>query len=221
MTWFKALRRLGRVDRHSDSRDPNGGPVASESKTERGRTGIRADNPIRQPEEDTLGRRKIAETFAQQVIALDVSEGVVVGVLGPWGSGKTSFVNLARTEFERAGVPILDFNPWMFSGAQQLVDSFFVEVAAQLKIRPGLADVSKDQAPVSSCNEAFAAWEPLRIRLVRRMASGSACCSFLKRRNFRCDTDARGRLPCASEAVPREHPLQRGPAPKLDRRVRS
>ena len=77
------------------------------------------------------------------MLALDVSEGVVVGVLGPWGSGKTSFVNLARAEFDRAGIPILDFNPWMFSGAQQLVDSFFVEMAAQLKIRPGLADVGK------------------------------------------------------------------------------
>lgn len=140
MTWFKALRRSTRDDKQADSRARNA--VAAESK--RGRAGIRADNPIRQPEDDTLGRRKVAETFAQQVLALDVSEGVVVGVLGPWGSGKTSFVNLARSEFDRAGVPILDFNPWMFSGAQQLVDSFFVKVAAQLKIRPGFADLGKD-----------------------------------------------------------------------------
>ncbi len=70
---------------------------------------------------------------------MDVSQGAVVGVLGPWGSGKTSLVNLTRDEFEAAGVTILDFNPWMFSGAEQLVASFFVELAAQLKIRPGLA----------------------------------------------------------------------------------
>lgn len=106
--------------------------------------GVRGDNPIRASYEDTLGRSAIATSFARQVLGLDVSEGVVVGVLGRWGSGKTSFVNLARSEFERAGTPILDFNPWMFSGAQQLVESFFVELSAQLKIRPDLAQFGED-----------------------------------------------------------------------------
>ena len=104
---------------------------------------ICGDNPIRRLEDDALGRADVARAFAQQVLALDASEGVVVGVLGAWGSGKTSFVNLARAEFERAGVAILDFNPWMFSGAEQLVDSFFIELAAQLKMRTDLADVGK------------------------------------------------------------------------------
>lgn len=62
-------------------------------------------------------------------------------VLG--GSGKTSFINLAREELGTRA-DILDFNPWMFSGAEQLVQSFFVEIAAQLKVRPGLADVGED-----------------------------------------------------------------------------
>ncbi len=68
----------------------------------------------------------------------------MVGVLGPWGFGKTSFVNLARLELEKAGVPILDFNPWMFSGAEQLVDHFFIELSAQLRIKPGFEDVARD-----------------------------------------------------------------------------
>src|SRR5206468_5102130 len=108
------------------------------------RATVAGDNPVQTLDDDTLGRGAIALSFAQHVLTLDVTEGVVVGVLGAWGSGKTSFVNLARPEFERASVPILDFNPWMFSGAEQLVESFFVELAAQLKIRPGLAEVGKD-----------------------------------------------------------------------------
>jgi predicted KAP-like P-loop ATPase len=105
---------------------------------------VTGDNPIRTPEDDALGRIKGARSFAVQVLSLDASEGVVVGVLGPWGSGKTSFVNLARVHLEEAGIPILDFNPWMFSGAEQLVEAFFVEFSAQLNLRPGLADVGKD-----------------------------------------------------------------------------
>lgn len=118
------------------------------------------DNPIRRIEDDKLGRAVSARNFAQQVLALDVREGVVVGVLGSWGSGKTSFVNLARDEFEKAGVALLDFNPWMFSGAEQLVESFFVELAAQLKIRSGFAEVGRN---LEEYGETFSgmAWLPL------------------------------------------------------------
>ena len=86
---------------------------------------------------------RTAHSFAEQVLSLDVSEGIVVGVLGPWGSGKTSFINLARRHLEAAGITVFDFNPWMFSGAEQLVQAFFVELSAQLRIRPGLAEAGK------------------------------------------------------------------------------
>ena len=121
---------------------------------------IGADNPIRKPEDDVLGRTKFARCFAEQALSLDATGGVVVGVLGPWGSGKTSFVNLARLYLEGAGVPVLDFNPWMFSGAEQLVESFFVELSAQLKLRPGLAKAGKD---LEEYGESFSGlgWLPL------------------------------------------------------------
>jgi predicted KAP-like P-loop ATPase len=133
---------------------------------------IVGDNPIRAQEEDALGRFDLARSFAQQVLALDTANGVVVGVLGLWGSGKTSFVNLARDEFTRAGVPILDFNPWMFSGAEQLVESFFVELAAQLKVLPGLSEVGKG---LEDYGEAFSGmgWLPLVGPWMER-ASGAA-----------------------------------------------
>ena len=102
------------------------------------------DNPIKNPEDDAIGRISTAQNFVQHVLALNTKEGVVVGVLGPWGSGKTSFINLARNEFKKEEVPILDFNPWMFSGTAQLVESFFIELAAQLKIHDGsLAEIGK------------------------------------------------------------------------------
>ena len=34
-----------------------------------------------------------------------MSKGASVGIFGPWGSGKTSFVNLARAVFDSEGVP--------------------------------------------------------------------------------------------------------------------
>jgi predicted KAP-like P-loop ATPase len=141
--------------------------VSPAERSER-RATARADNPIRRLDEDALGRASVARAFARQVLGLDASEGVVVGVLGPWGSGKTSFVNLARPEFERASVPVLEFNPWMFSGAQQLVESFFVELSVQLKLRPALAEVGKDLQDYGDLFSGMA-WVPLVGSWIERL----------------------------------------------------
>ncbi len=121
---------------------------------------IPGDNPVRSLDDDALGRAPAAGSFARQVLRLDSSQGVVVGVLGPWGSGKTSFINLSREEFKDGTAAVLDFNPWMFSGAEQLVESFFVELSAQLKLRPDLEEIGNDLADYG---EAFAGlgWLPV------------------------------------------------------------
>lgn len=101
------------------------------------------DNPIRRREDDVLGRVSLARKFSEYLFSLDASEGVVVGVLGPWGSGKTSFLNLVRLELTDAGVTVIDFNPWMFSGVEQLVHLFFTELVVQLRLRPDLFEVAQ------------------------------------------------------------------------------
>ena len=121
---------------------------------------VAGDNPIRKPEDDVLGRSEVARSFAGQVLKLDASQGVVVGVLGPWGSGKTSFVNLARAYWREVGIPVLDFNPWMFSGTDHLVSLFFAELSIQLKLSRNLADVGRD---LEAYGEIFSGmgWLPL------------------------------------------------------------
>lgn len=122
--------------------------------------GVASDNPITNAGQDVLGHADSARAFAAHVVSLGSAEGVVVGVLGPWGSGKTSFVNLAREDFAEAGTVLVDFNPWMFSGTEQLVDSFFIEISSQLKLKPGLVDVGRR---FDDYGEAFAGlgWLPM------------------------------------------------------------
>ncbi|MEX0928676.1 MAG: P-loop NTPase fold protein [Candidatus Babeliales bacterium] len=128
------------------------------------------DNPIRKIEDDVLNRTSLARTFTKQVLALDSSEGVVVGILGAWGSGKTSFINLARLEFERDEIPVLDFNPWMFSGTEQLVEKFFSELSTQLKVRYNFTEVGND---LETFGEAFSGvvWLPVAGPWIERARS--------------------------------------------------
>lgn len=142
MSWLSKI--FSRADSHASAEEPQQQSIeVAPTPANAACTASAADNPIRKPAQDRIGRARTAEHFAASVLRLDASEGLVVGVLGPWGSGKTSFVNLARPLFESSAAPVLDFNPWMFSGAEQLVQSFFSELSAQLKLKPGLAEVGK------------------------------------------------------------------------------
>lgn len=99
---------------------------------------IKSDEPITQLCQDHLSRTKSARVLADDIRNLDPQAGVVVGILGPWGSGKTSFINLVRLELANPPqYPILDFNPWLFSDTDELVQSFFSELAEQLRLKSG------------------------------------------------------------------------------------
>ena len=110
----------------------------------------RTDNPIEEAAEDRLQRYDAAKSFVRQVLDLDASRGLTVGVFGPWGSGKTSFVNLALREFRYAGLPTLTFNPWMFSDTEQLMVRFFGELSAGMGRKEGLEDAGRAIAKYSS-----------------------------------------------------------------------
>lgn len=120
------------------------------------------DNPITQSTEDLLGRGAAAAHLAAEIRDVDASQGYVVAIMGPWGAGKTSLVNLVRQELESVhSVPVIDFNPWMFSGAEQLVDSFFREIAAQLRIKEGrLARIAGEVEAYGELLSPFA-WVPV------------------------------------------------------------
>ena len=106
-------------------------------------TQLLPDNPISSSDEDVLGWKPVAEEFARRVQSIDASQGLVVGLFGSWGSGKTSLINLAEPAFE--GVHFIRFNPWLFSGADELVWRFFSEISAAMeeKVNGDDEDVSK------------------------------------------------------------------------------
>ena len=134
------------------------------------------DNPIRDSGQDVLQRAAGAATFARQVLDLDASEGAAVGVFGPWGSGKTSFVNLARKTFRDSCTPVLDFNPWMFSGTEDLLGRFFSELSAELKLR----DLNKIGGALASYGDALTGghWTVGTLGVLFRVAGKLLRCRY-------------------------------------------
>jgi predicted KAP-like P-loop ATPase len=95
---------------------------------------LRADAPIERRSEDRLGRASLAEAIADQVIHGPAGHGLVIGVTGRWGSGKTSVLRMVEeTVHERSSTTIVHFNPWLFSSSQELVSRFLQELGTQLR----------------------------------------------------------------------------------------
>lgn len=97
-----------------------------------GSTDLPVDQPIEDADWDLLERARLASAFANNLLEADSLSGLVAGLLGPWGAGKTSFINLARPVFEERDVLVFDFNPWLFSGSRELISVFFREFASFL-----------------------------------------------------------------------------------------
>jgi hypothetical protein len=107
------------------------GPSPEESEPQRA-----GDWPIASEDDDEFGRAGFARDLADEVLAAPKQGGYVFGLTGAWGSGKTSILNMTIAALDdRAHV--VQFNPWLFSGTEQLVLAFFEEVGAQLGSQGG------------------------------------------------------------------------------------
>jgi predicted KAP-like P-loop ATPase len=104
---------------------------------------LQSDEPITRRAEDRLNRASLAEAIADQVIHSPPGQGFVIALDGPWGSGKTSVLNMIEESvMERSETVVLRFNPWLFSGTEQLVGRFLQELSAQLGEK---ADAAEDE----------------------------------------------------------------------------
>lgn len=97
------------------------------------------DNPIHTPKEDLYDRAHVVEHCANIIASVNSKQAFVVGISGPWGSGKTSFINLVkeRLTLMHTQAKIVDFNPWLYSSSEQLLNDFFATLGKGLGVKRG------------------------------------------------------------------------------------
>lgn len=107
----------------------------SEVVRDSGGTPFWPDQPISLLDEDRLGRRGFAEHLAGQLLSHNDPSPLVIALYAPWGTGKSSLLNLVQNAMEQQytqteGPVIVRFNPWNFSSVDQLITMFFREIFA-------------------------------------------------------------------------------------------
>jgi predicted KAP-like P-loop ATPase len=117
------------------------------------------DSPIMRASEDLYGVAPLANAIAIGLRQMRTPEGFVIAVSGPFGSGKSSVINLVCEALGTDSVApqIIRFTPWWFGGGPEgLTRAFFEELNVALD--EGLRGKAKKKA-----KEALAAlWQKVR-----------------------------------------------------------
>lgn len=117
------------------------------------------DEALRSGKHDTLGRLPYAQRAAELVHTTHSFESsAVFGLSGPWGSGKTSLVNMIVEELQGAHAKwaVARFTPWATSDVSGLLAEFYSSLAEALpkkkgqQVRRALAVTASVAAPAAN-----------------------------------------------------------------------
>jgi predicted KAP-like P-loop ATPase len=98
--------------------------------------GLSPDRPLVDPSDDRLGYAAFAQALAEAIRSLDSPDGIVVGIYGAWGLGKTTALNFVERYLVPEGaneenddeLVVLRFNPWLFTGRLDLAAVYLLEL---------------------------------------------------------------------------------------------
>jgi len=89
------------------------------------------DRPIEKKKDDRLGYTSIARHLASSIVRQRAVKGLVFGIEGKWGSGKSSLINLTKDVLKRyrSNAPeCVNFSPWLVGERDELIRSLFDEI---------------------------------------------------------------------------------------------
>ncbi|SDW21892.1 KAP family P-loop NTPase fold protein [Nitrosomonas oligotropha] len=99
-------------------------------------------------EDDAFGREPFAKSLACSLVLPNNSPGLVVGIEGEWGSGKSTLIGFI-TKHLRANQKaiVIDFNPWMVSTTGALVETLIEQIAVSIgkKVTRGKKGIDASQ----------------------------------------------------------------------------
>ncbi|QAS69327.2 hypothetical protein DLJ48_01705 [Oenococcus sicerae] len=85
---------------------------------------------------DLLSRNSLIQDLQSTINYYDSPDRFVIGIEGPWGSGKSTLVKNAITGLDKNQVIIIDdFEPWIYKDQVSLVDDLFRKIFGQGSLR--------------------------------------------------------------------------------------
>lgn len=97
---------------------------------------IAGEHALRSGEKDRLGFSEIAERIASSIIDRPSKDGLVIGLDGEWGSGKSSLLHLIERSLDKLPTKkqptIINFRPWLVGDRDALLKILFNDLADKI-----------------------------------------------------------------------------------------
>ena len=97
---------------------------------------VKGDRALSKGDADRLGFRDVAVRIAKSLVDHASDDGLVIGVEGSWGSGKSSLLYLIQDELARLPETeqptVINFRPWLVGNRDALLTSLFDTLADKI-----------------------------------------------------------------------------------------
>jgi predicted KAP-like P-loop ATPase len=90
-----------------------------------------SDNPIQVSGDDEFGFSEHAEVLCDAIMQTQ-DLPLTVGIFGPWGSGKSSFLNICHDLLEKREFVTVKFNPWKYDKRDEIWHALIQSLLAEL-----------------------------------------------------------------------------------------
>lgn len=133
--------------------------------SERDPSEVRGEHALRVGEKDRLGFTEVAGRIAKSIVDRASADGLVIGLDGDWGSGKSSLLHLIERKVgalsDERRPTIISFRPWLVGNRDALLSALFGDLAdkiAAINVARGtnLPDAKKRAAETAAKLRKFA-----------------------------------------------------------------
>ncbi len=128
-----------------------------------------ADRPIENGEQDLLGRASFSKQLGKAIYEYEGKDGLVIGLFGKWGTGKTSVINMATCEINKLAENdenkplIIRFAPWNYSDKDNLIKIFFQNLKNKISIQDNEKLKKKVGKALQDYSDAFDAFSAIPV----------------------------------------------------------
>ena len=133
---------------------------------------ILTDNPVAGKGGDQFGFEAHARILCDAVEAT-VHLPLTVGVFGPWGTGKSSFLNICRDLLVARGTPAIAFNPWKYDEKEAVWHALIQTILVEIELAGDAAGRRRDLVAKARRLSSTASW------LLARHAVGPLTAGFV------------------------------------------
>lgn len=115
--------------------------IGSDEDKQKETKDFRGDGSVCQKSEDEFDRYDFSARIAKTIADRKSSDGIVMGIYGAWGEGKSSVLGFIETELKNEenkakNVVVVKFNPWRYNDENVLLGQFFEKLETALDTNP-------------------------------------------------------------------------------------